>query len=188
MSIKHLGFVLGSVLMSQSALAGNVFIGYNIGSETIDIDKKYNLENSDLGNSEDLFSQDFNLGYQFDNGLFTEVGHRSSGSFNIFGAFDDLSLSSTYGSVGYTFKLGSFSWVPNVSFGQSQIKLKEGALLNSGSEKSQKTSDSSTGIGLNGYYSVNERFDLSGKLKLNNAKFGDTKSLLLGIRYNFEPQ
>lgn len=185
---KHALVIALSVLTCQPVIAGNAFIGYNIGTETIDIDKKYNLENSDLGNSEDLFSQDFNLGYQFDNGLFAELGHRSSGSINIFGAFDDLTLSSTYGSLGYTFKYGSFSLVPNVSVGQSEIKFKEGAFLNSGSEKSQKSSGSNTGVGLNGYYSLNERFDLSGKIKLNNVKFGDTKTLLLGLRYNFKPQ
>lgn len=180
--------ILLPLLASQTALANNFFIGYSIGSETINIIKKYNLENNHLGNSEDLFSQNINLGYQFDNGVLAEIGHRSSGSFNILGAFDDLSLSSTYGSVGYTLNSGNFSWVPNVNIAQSELKLKEGAFLNPGDEKSQKTSDIAKGIGLNGYYSLNESFDLSAKAKLHTSKFGDTKSLHLGIRYNFKSQ
>lgn len=184
--MKKLGCVALCVLGCQTAIAGNVFMGYDIGAESFDIDQQYTLKNSTLERRETLFTHGINVGYQFDNGFAIEAGHRSSGSISLFGAFDHLSLSSTHGAVAYKFQSGKLSWSPSIMLAQTELKLTEGAFLHPGKEETQKVSDVAKGVGLELAYRL-ERFALSTKYRFSDAKYGQLNTLLLGISYHFKP-
>ncbi len=165
-----------SIFMQSTVHAGNIYIGSGIGTGDVDIDREFFPEVTSLTtDSNAVLVGDFLVGYEFENGVFVDLGIESYDTVNFLLIADEVNLNTTRIGIGYTIPSESrFKFYGKTGINFWQLELEESIFLNPGPELSDKQSGEDLFLQVGMDYHFNQRFRLGISYDYSSNDFGET--------------
>lgn len=169
--------------ISANALAGSVMLDINAGIASAEISDADVYGNT--AGDHDGVSWNAYVGYQFDAGLYSElgVGHYSADLLE--GLLDTVDIKTVEAVVGYTFKWNSFFLRPAAGVTHWDVSVEEGDFFGAGSGFSAEEDGVDASLSIAAGYKFNDTFGVSLGYWMLDVPFGSLDATYLALNFNF---